>query len=86
MKGKETNVGIVERFIRVAGGGALAVVALILLVGGASLWLAILYIAGIGLGLDFVYTGLTGYCPLYGKLGWRTNRQQPRGPQLKGSN
>ena len=80
MQRKETNVGIVERVIRVAGGGALAIAGFIFLLGGASLWLAILAVAGIALGLDFVYTGLTGYCPLYHKLGKTTAHR----PHLKG--
>jgi hypothetical protein len=68
------NVGILERVIRVAGGGFLVVVSLALLVGGSSLWASGLEIAGTALGLDFVYTGTTGYCPLYNRLGWRTAR------------
>lgn len=76
MKTQRMNVGILERFIRVAAGGLLAVVSLGLLVGGSSLWASGLEIAGAALGLDFVYTGATGYCPLYNRLGWRTARQR----------
>jgi hypothetical protein len=72
MKSQRMNVGILERVIRVAAGGLLALVSLTLLVGGSSLWASGLEIGGAALGLDFVYTGVTGYCPLYGKLGWRT--------------
>jgi hypothetical protein len=68
------NVGILERVIRVSGGALLAVVGLTLLVGGPSLWASGLEVAGIALGLDFIYTGVTGYCPLYNRLGWRTAR------------
>lgn len=76
MKTKESNVGTVERIVRVIGGGALAAVSLVLLLGGASIWAGALEVAGIALGLDFFYTGLTGYCPLYSKLGWSTARHQ----------
>ena len=68
---KETNVGVVERVGRVAGGGLLTVLGIFFLVsGGGSLALVIVELAGIALGLDFVFTGLTGYCPLYHMLGW----------------
>jgi len=77
MDRKETNVGMVERIIRVTGGAALALASLVFLLGGATLWLAVLEVAGIALGLDFVYTGLTGYCPLYHRLGWSTVREGP---------
>ena len=80
MQEKETNVGTVERVIRVVGGGLLAAVSLLLLIGGASWWGAALEIAGIALGLDFFYTGLTGYCPLYHKLG----KTAAHRPHLKG--
>jgi hypothetical protein len=86
MHRKETNVGIVERVIRIGGGGALAIAALVLLLGGGAWWALALEVAGIALGIDFVYTGLTGYCPLYNKLGWATTRRrhsEPR-PQAKG--
>ena len=70
---KETNVGVVERASRVAGGGLLAALAIFLLVsGGASLALVLVELTGVALGLDFVFTGLTGYCPLYHMLGWTT--------------
>jgi hypothetical protein len=75
MKGKGTNIGLVERIIRVTGGGALAVGSLLLLIGASSLWAGAFEVAGIALGIDFVYTGLTGFCPLYNKLGWATARR-----------
>ena len=80
MQKKETNVGVVERIIRVTGGGALAVGSLLLLTGASSVWAGALEVAGIALGIDFVYTGLTGFCPLYHKLGWATAHR----PHLKG--
>ena len=62
------GLGPVERVIRVVGGGLLAIIAL-------SLWLtssglaAWAWIGAALLGLDFVVTGLRGYCPLYARLG-----------------
>lgn len=76
MNTKETNVGTLERVIRVVGGGAVAVISLVLLLGGSSFLGSALAVAGIALGLDFFYTGLTGYCPLYSKLGRSTARRQ----------
>jgi len=79
MKEKETNVGIIERIIRVTGGSALAIMALVLLLGGSSIWGSLIEVAGIALGLDFIYTGVTGHCPLYRKLGLSTTRQHLKG-------
>ncbi|HLF76689.1 MAG TPA: DUF2892 domain-containing protein [Dehalococcoidia bacterium] len=76
---KEKNVGITERVLRIVGGGTLAAVGLVLLLGGSSIWGSLLEVAGIALGVDFVYTGLTGYCPLYRKLGRSTNRHNLTG-------
>lgn len=70
------NVGTVERAVRVTLGGALAIWALVLLFGGGSLISLLLYVALIALGVDFVVTGIRGYCPLYNRLGWST--AQPR--------
>lgn len=66
------NVGTVERVTRVVFGGALAVWALVLLLGGGSLIWLLLHAALIALGVDFVVTGIRGYCPLYSLLGWST--------------
>ncbi len=79
MKRKGTNVGIIERVVRVVGGGVIAAVGLVFLIGGSSLLLSLLEVAGVALGLDFVYTGLTGFCPLYRKLGLSTNRHNVTG-------
>lgn len=63
---------MIERGLRVALGGTLAIWALVLLFGGGGLiWLPV-YIALIALGIDFVVTGVTGYCPLCHLLGWST--------------
>jgi uncharacterized membrane protein HdeD (DUF308 family) len=73
MKHKQ-NVGTVERWIRVIGGSLAAIVGLILFLPvPASLLLGLAGIVLVLLGLDFVVTGITGYCPLYHRLGWSTN-------------
>lgn len=74
MKKNERNVGTLERAARIVGGALAAAAGFYVLVGGASLWLNGLAVAGIALGLDFIYTGVTGYCPLYAKLRWSTAR------------
>lgn len=63
---------MIERVLRVALGGALAVGALILFVGSHHLVWRLLDIALFALGVDFVVTGIRGYCPLYKRLGWST--------------
>lgn len=69
---KKKNLGTVERVLRVALGGALAIWALVLLFGGGGLIWLLLYAALIALGADFMVTGIRGYCPLYNRLGWST--------------
>lgn len=72
------NLGTTERVLRVLFGGALAVWASVLLLGGGAwVWL-LLYVALIALGVDFVVTGIRGYCPLYKRLGWSTARPRTR--------
>lgn len=76
MNGQKTNVGPLERLIRVTGGGLLAVVGIVLLLAlDQSWWTATIEVAAILLGIDFLYTGITGYCPLYHRLGWSTARR-----------
>jgi len=58
------NLGTTERVLRVLLGGALAVWALWLLLGGGPLVWLLLYGALIALGGDFVVTGVRGHCPL----------------------
>ena len=62
------GLGPVERVIRGVGGGSLAIFALSLLSSSSGLatWA---WIGAALLGLDFVVTGLRGYCPLYARLG-----------------
>lgn len=66
------NVGTTERVLRVTLGGALAVWGVVLMLGGGSLIWLLVCIAVIALGLDFIVTGIRGYCPLYNLLGWST--------------
>ena len=68
------NLGTTERLLRVLLGGALAIWALWLLLGGGTLLQVLLCIALIALGVDFVVTGARGHCPLYKWLGWSTAR------------
>lgn len=68
------NLATTERVLRVLLGGALAIWALWLLLGGGTLLQVLLYIALIALGVDFVVTGARGHCPLYKWLGWSTAR------------
>lgn len=76
MNSKETNVGPLERLIRVVGGSVLGIVGVVLLLAlDPSWWTATIEVAAILLGIDFVYTGITGYCPLYHRLGWSTSRR-----------
>ncbi len=76
MKQKQ-NVGTVERWIRIIGGAIAAGIGLIVLLPvPASLLLGVLGVVLVLLGLDFVMTGITGYCPLYQRLGWSTKSVQ----------
>jgi len=84
MNKNQSNVGTLERVTRIVGGALAAGAGLYVLVSGSSLWLNALALAGIALGLDFIYTGVTGYCPLYAKLRWSTAhgpsaRREPAG-------
>lgn len=66
------NLGTAERLARMVLGGTLAARAAWLLLGGGGLLWVLLYIALIALGVDFLVTGVRGYCPLYKRLGWST--------------
>lgn len=68
------NVGTWERAVRVVLGGALALWALALLLNGGDWVWRVVDAALIALGIDFVMTGIRGYCPLYKLLGWSTAR------------
>ena len=73
------NLGTVERVVRIVLGGSLAVWGLSLFLGSNVLVGRLAYGALIALGLDFVVTGIRGYCPLYKRLGWSTARPALRG-------
>lgn len=73
------NIGTVERVLRVIIGGALAVWALSLLLSGNGILWQLLDAALVALGIDFVVTGIRGYCPLYARLGWSTTRHEAHG-------
>lgn len=76
---RKTNVGMTERAIRVALGGSLAIWAVALLLGGGPWLRLLLYVALLALGVDFVVTGIRGYCPLYNWLGWSTTPSKAHG-------
>jgi len=69
-----TNLGTTERVIRVLLGGGLAVWAVARFVASGWWVSQVADVALIALGLDFVVTGIRGYCPLYKLLGWSTAR------------
>lgn len=73
------NLGSIERVLRVVLGGALAIWALVMFFGGAGLIWRLVYIAVIALGVDFIITGIRGYCPLYNRLGWTTAKPETHG-------
>ncbi len=62
------GLGPIERAVRIVGGGLLALIGLNLWLttGGLIAWA---WFGAALLGLDFVVTGLRGYCPLYARLG-----------------
>ena len=73
------NLGMTERVIRVLLGGALATWAVTRFIG-SGWWLSqVADVALVALGLDFVVTGIRGYCPLYKRLGWSTARPGKHG-------
>lgn len=73
--GRTQNIGTIERWVRELGGGFMALVGFWLLFAGpSSLAAAVAEATLVLLGLDLVVTGLTGYCPLYRRLGWSTAR------------
>lgn len=62
------GLGPIERAVRILGGGLLHLFALSLWLATAG-FLAWAWFAVALLGLDFVVTGIRGYCPLYARLG-----------------
>lgn len=78
---REQNVGVIERGFRIVGGGVAALVGLVGLVlfieGAGSILLGLAFVALLLLGADFFVTGVTGYCPLYHRLGISTAHHAP---------
>lgn len=62
------RLGPIERAVRVIGGVLLAIVALSLATSSSG-FAAWAWFGAVLLGLDFLVTGLRGYCPLYARLG-----------------
>jgi len=62
------GLGRLERIVRVIGGGLLAAVAVSLWLSSTG-WVTWAWVGAALLGLDFVVTGVRGYCPLYARLG-----------------
>ena len=62
------GLGPIERAVRIVGGGLLALIGLNLFLtsDGLAAWA---WFGAALLGLDFVVTGIRGYCPLYARLG-----------------
>lgn len=71
---RKQNVGAGERTLRIVFGGALATWGALMLLDGGSAIRLLLYVSLVALGIDFVVTGVRGYCPLYYRLGWSTAR------------
>lgn len=68
------NLGTTERMLRVTLGGALAIWAFESFFSSNGLIWTLLDVALIALGMDFVVSGIRGYCPLYNRIGWSTAR------------
>lgn len=66
----EQNLGTVERWLRIVGGGIAVVLGLMVLhPSPESIAEVVLGAALVALGGDVVYTGMVGFCPLYQVLG-----------------
>lgn len=63
------NIATPERVARVVIGGLAVVFGVVILAGGPGVWALIGALLLAAVGLDFVVTGSTGYCPLYARLG-----------------
>lgn len=75
----EQNLGAIERVIRIIGGGAAAIVGIALFIAGpANVFIGLALVALTLIGLDFLFTGVTGYCPLYHRLGISSARHTSR--------
>lgn len=72
----ERTLGFSNGCCASSSGGALAIAALVLFFFTTGLIWRPLYVAVLALGIDFVVTGVHGYCPLYKRLGWSTARAE----------
>jgi len=66
---REVNISPAERAGRIAIGLAAAIAGIALLVGASSVLAIVLEAALVLLALNVVFTGVTGYCSLYKRLG-----------------
>jgi hypothetical protein len=65
---KRGGLGPIERAVRIVGGGLVVIIGLNLWLagGGVTAWA---WFGAALLGVDFIVTGVRGYCPLYARLG-----------------
>lgn len=66
---REVNISPAERAGRIAIGLAAAIAGIALLVGASSVLAIVLEAALILVGLNVIFSGVTGYCSLYKRLG-----------------
>lgn len=65
---KRGGLGPIERAVRIGGGVVVVVIGLNLWLAGGGL-IAWAWFGVALLGVDFIVTGVRGYCPLYARLG-----------------
>ena len=68
----QRNLGTLDRALRIAIGGSLALLGVALLFQGGGLIALLLDFALAAVGIDLLVSGIRGYCPLYKRLGWST--------------
>ena len=70
MKRRTVNITPLERTIRILVGTGLVLAALAVVSGGITVISVVGALLLAGAGLDLLITGLTGFCPLYARLGY----------------
>ena len=75
---RKMNLGTGERILRIVIGGALLIWGVLMLYEDGGIIFLLLSIALVALGMDFIVTGIRGYCPLYNRLGWNTAQHKLR--------
>lgn len=65
---KRGGLGPIERAVRIVSGGLVVIIGLNLWLAGGGL-IAWAWFGAALLGVDFIVTGVRGYCPLYARLG-----------------